>query len=430
MPKVSIIIPAYNQGRFLAVAIDSALQQTYRDLEVIVVDDGSTDETRDVAARFGDRITYIHQKNTGLPGARNRGIREARGEYLCFLDSDDFYHPEKIQRQVELLEADPQIGFVYCDIITTDEAGQAVAEQSSVNSPTRQMSGNIFQTLMMAGYFPPHTVMIRRKVVEAVGEFDPALGGHADYDLWLRVSAAGHAACFIDEKLAYYRTYPTSMSKDGAHMAETRLATFKKICQHHPELVARSIHNLQQSNQNLFLANAWLNRNWEKVLNGGISVSSGPDEPGEQFSFVKHVHQASLSKGKKEQLAVWDVTLNEISSRAIFLQPPAELAFSVPVSEPGELITAIAVHPEAWNKPKAGGCEFYVRVDGRVAFVEAIDPIHIPRDRCWHEIRLCIPQSPSGQHQVTFETRALGNSVDFRWALWRKPRFTWHSSYG
>ena len=125
MPKVSVIIPAYNQAKFLAVAIDSCLEQTYRDIEVIVVEDGSTDETRDVAARFGDRISYIHQENTGLAGARNRGIGESKGEYLCFLDSDDFFHPQKIQRQVELIEADPQLGFVYCDIVTTDEAGQA-----------------------------------------------------------------------------------------------------------------------------------------------------------------------------------------------------------------------------------------------------------------------------------------------------------------
>src|SRR5712672_3063531 len=124
MPKVSIIIPAYNQARFLGVAIESALRQTFSDLEVIVIDDGSTDQTRQVAAGFGDRIRYIHQDNTGLPGARNRGIRESSGEYLCFLDSDDFYHPDKLQRQVELLDADPEIGFVYCDIVTTDEAGQ------------------------------------------------------------------------------------------------------------------------------------------------------------------------------------------------------------------------------------------------------------------------------------------------------------------
>ena len=427
MSKVSIIIPAFNQARFLAVAIDSALQQTYRDVEVIVVDDGSTDETRDIAARFGDRITYVHQENTGLPGARNRGWRESGGEYLCFLDSDDFYHPEKVQRQVELLDADPQLGFVYCDIVTTDEAGQPVPEQPSVNSPARQMSGNIFQTLMMAGYFPPHTVMIRRSVLEAVGEFDPSLGGNADYELWLRASAAGHKACFIDERLAYYRTYPTSMSKDGLHMIETRLAAFQKICRLHPDLAAQSIHHLQQSNQDLFLANAFLNQNWEGVMKKTGPLESAPDKTSEQFSLLKNVHQASLARGSKEQLAVWDVTLNEASSQAIFLQPPAELLFTIPFSGPGKLSTAIAIHPEAWNKPKAGGCEFYIRVDGRVALVAAIDPVSLPGDRGWFEIKLDIPQSPSGEHQITLETRAIGNSVDYRWALWREPKFTWQA---
>src|ERR1051326_446413 len=124
MAKVSIIIPAYNQAQFLAAAIESALQQTHRDVEVVVIDDGSTDDTRQVAERFANRIIYVYQENTGLPGARNRGIRESSGEYLCFLDSDDSYHSEKAQRQAELLDENPEIGFVYCDIITTDEAGQ------------------------------------------------------------------------------------------------------------------------------------------------------------------------------------------------------------------------------------------------------------------------------------------------------------------
>jgi len=304
MPKVSIIIPAFNQARFLGAAIESALRQTFSDLEVVVVDDGSTDETRQVAAGFGDRIRYIRQDNTGLPGARNQGIRESSGEYLCFLDSDDFYHPDKLQRQVELLDGDPELGFVYCDIVTTDEAGQPLPEQPSVNSATRQMSGNIFQTLMLAGYFPPHTVMIRRTVLEAVGHFDLNLGGHADYELWLRTSAAGHKACFIPERLAYYRTYATSMSKDGQHMADTRLATFQKLCRLHPDLIAQSLHNLQQSNQDLFLANAWLNRNWEGVLKKVGTFQSAPDKASDRCSLLKLLPQARIARGKKEQVAI------------------------------------------------------------------------------------------------------------------------------
>src|SRR5947209_2872680 len=356
MPKVSIIIPAYYQGRFLRAALESALGQSHRNVEVVVIDDGSTDDTAEIAAGFADRIKYIRQENAGLPSARNRGIRESSGDYLCFMDSDDFYDPEKVQRQAELLDADPELGFVYCDIITTDEAGQPLPEQASVYSPSRQMSGNIFQTLMLAGYFPPHTVMIRRRVLEAVGEFDPELGGHADYELWLRAAAAGHTACFINQKLAYYRTYPTSMSKDGQHMAETRLETFRKISRLHPDLVAQSLQNLQQSNQDLFQANAWLNRNWESVLNKVGSLDPTMNKATEQCSLLKLLAQAKLTRGKKEQLGTWDVTLNEVSSQAIFLQPPAALVFTLPTSAAGELSTAIALHPETWDKPQAGPC--------------------------------------------------------------------------
>jgi hypothetical protein len=119
------------------------------------------------------------------------------------------------------------------------------------------------------------------------------------------------------------------------------------------------------------------------------------------------------------------VVLNEAGSQALFLQPPAELVFRVPVSEPGILSTAIAIHPEAWNKANAGGCEFQIRVDGRLALAAAIDPIHLAGDRCWHELKLNIPQSPTNHHEVIFETRSIGNSADFRWALWRAPKFSW-----
>src|SRR5947209_10693020 len=148
----------------------------------------------------------------------------------------------------------------------------------------------------------------------------------------------------------------------------------------------------------------------------------------EQCSLLKLLAQAKLTRGKKEQLGTWDVTLNEVSSQAIFLQPPAALVFTLPTSAAGELSTAIALHPETWDKPQAGPCEFYLRVDGRLALVMAIDPVNVPSDRCWHQIKLNIPQSPSGSHQVTFETRALGQSTDFRWALWRAPRFVWQKT--
>ena len=175
MTKVSIIIPAYNQARFLAQAVDSALQQTHPNLEVVVVDDGSTDETPQVADSFASRpnVRIIHQANAGLPGARNRGLVESTGDYVCFLDSDDYYAPDKVARQAALLDADPELGFVYCDITTVDESGQPVPEQYSIAKSQRELSGNLFTSLLLGGYFPPHTVMIRRAVLDRTGAFNP-----------------------------------------------------------------------------------------------------------------------------------------------------------------------------------------------------------------------------------------------------------------
>jgi glycosyltransferase involved in cell wall biosynthesis len=240
METVSIIIPAYNQGRFLAKAIETALHQTGAETEVVVVNDGSTDNTAEVAATFKGHgnFRYIEQANQGLPGARNRGIRESTGTYLCFLDADDFYHPDKVRKQVELLEADPRLAFVYCDVLCVDEAGNTLPGQWSVSEAQRVLSGNLFRSLMLGGYFTPHTVMIRKRVLDEVGMFDLELGGNADYELWLRVSGAGHRAYYLNERLAYYRMHGNNMTKDGLRMAETRVAAIRKIIERYPAAAA------------------------------------------------------------------------------------------------------------------------------------------------------------------------------------------------
>lgn len=151
-----------------------------------------------------------------------------------------------------------------------------------------------------------------------------------------------------------------------------------------------------------------------------------PSDLIEEFSFLSHLPMAKMARGKPEQKAVWEVTLDGACVRSLYLQPPAELLFEVPTPAAGELITAVAIHPDAWDKPGAGGCEFHVRVDGRLAFVVAIDPANVPEDRNWHEIHLPIPHNSSRMsHQIMLETRSIGTNSDFRWALWREPRFLW-----
>jgi len=425
-PRVSIIIPAYNQARFLRQAIESALGQTQISVEVIVVNDGSTDETPEVIAAYQSdpRFKSVTQANAGLPAARNRGLAEATGEYLCFLDSDDFYTPDKCAKQAAILDAKPEIGFVYCDITTVDEAGNPKPEQSSIGQNQRTLSGEIFPALIMAGYFPPHTVMIRRKILEAVGNFDPTLGGNADYDLWLRASARCKAE-YQDEKLAAYRDWGNSMSKNLDHMDETRCRTLQKAARLHPELAGDGLNRLQKATGQLFRANQQLNRELFQTMTR-VPAASARKRGDQNYSLLMNLPMGQVTQGKPEQSALWDVVMNGQPSKALLLQPPVELSFEMPTNAAGVFTAEITIHPDAWEKPEAGACEFQVQIDRRLAFAIVIDPTKAPADRCWHPVQIDVPKIAGGKHQIVLRTRSIGRP-DYRWALWRNPQFAWKS---
>jgi ubiquinone/menaquinone biosynthesis C-methylase UbiE len=157
------------------------------------------------------------------------------------------------------------------------------------------------------------------------------------------------------------------------------------------------------------------------------AARSGPVPEGHEriYSFIRQFKHASVLKGKPEQAAVWDLTLHGQSAQALYLQSPAQLAFDIPTAEPGTFESAAALHPDVWNNPASGGCEFHVRVDERTAYVLALDPIHLPADRRWHPIKLPVPASLKGRHRIILETRSVGGSDAFRWAVWRAPAFAW-----
>jgi len=169
---ISVIIPAYNHARYLAEAIDSVLAQTYAPLEIIVVDDGSTDGTPAVAASYGDRIRYIRQENAGVGAARNNGIAAARGEYLAFLDSDDIWLPEKLEREIALFDADPQLGFVHCGVEKFDESGQTTISMTGaegwIATDLLRLDREVIAALGSCPIVPKH-------VAEEVGGYDPRL---------------------------------------------------------------------------------------------------------------------------------------------------------------------------------------------------------------------------------------------------------------
>jgi len=208
-PLVSVIVPAYNVRRFIRRSLASLLAQTYPHLEVIVVDDGSTDGTADAVRELADpRIVYVRQDNLGIGAARNSGIRASRGEYVTLLDADDVYLPEKVRKQVTFLEQHPEYAAVYCNAINYFSRNPRRLYRNRVPHP----SGEIFRELLSSSFINPNTIMIRRSVLLAGFMFpEGGRGRYAeDYDLFLRMARAGHLFGYIDEDLVVVEVRPGS----------------------------------------------------------------------------------------------------------------------------------------------------------------------------------------------------------------------------
>ena len=205
-PTVSVIIPTYNRAHLISRAIKSVLNQTYQDFEVIVVDDGSTDNTEKIVKSFNDsRIRYIrHEMNRGGAAARNTGIKAARGEYIAFLDSDDEWLPEKLRRQVEYLESsDEKVGVVYCSQYLQDDSTNTVGEPGG-----DLYTGNVYKYLLR-GWCPPTTslFLVKYRLLTEVGFFDPSLPSFQDYDLWLRLAQICYFGA-VEAPLVIKHTHP------------------------------------------------------------------------------------------------------------------------------------------------------------------------------------------------------------------------------
>ncbi|WP_300156553.1 glycosyltransferase [Solidesulfovibrio sp.] len=210
--RISVVIAAYNYGRFLPDAIRSALEQRDVSCEVVVVDDGSTDDTADVLRRHGRDVVVVSQENKGLSAARNAGLARARGRYVVFLDADDLLLPGVLASQLRALREDGRKAMAVCRshfFETLDARGQP--------RPTGEW--RLFREALDAhlchfNIAPPHAFMVRREAVEGCGGFDAGLAACEDHDLWLRLAVAGEApVCNPDGRVAY-RRHPGSMSRN------------------------------------------------------------------------------------------------------------------------------------------------------------------------------------------------------------------------
>lgn len=224
-PQVSVVIPAHNAAWCVGRAIDSVLAQSFSDFELIVVDDGSSDGTAAVLAGYGDRLRVLAQANGGMSNARNAGIRAARGRYLAFLDADDRWLPEKLARQVALLDARPELAFCAAVATLEDPEGRRVGEWRGHDGATAGISEVFANHGAVAG--GASAVLARRELVTALGGFDEALAGAEDTDLWIRLAGRGGFAC-IAEPLVVVLRRPGSVSGNRKNMRRGALAMTRK----------------------------------------------------------------------------------------------------------------------------------------------------------------------------------------------------------
>ncbi len=229
MPTFDVIIPAYNAARFLALALDSVEAQTFRDWRILLVDDGSTDETpelvRPYQERLGDKLLYIRQSNAGLPAARNTAIRHATAEYLALLDADDVWLPRRLEATLAAFQARPAAALAYGYVSRIDPRGQVI---DTFDKPASYAEGRVAPYLYMRMLdLPCPTVSFRRDSAEAVGGFDESLRASEDRDLWIRLTARQEAV-LVREVIALYRLSPQAMSTDVNRMTTSQLRLVEK----------------------------------------------------------------------------------------------------------------------------------------------------------------------------------------------------------
>ena len=231
-PLVSVIIPAFNSGGWLAQAIDSALSQTYPNREIVVVNDGSTDlNTREVAHRYLPSITYIERENGGVAAARNTGIEASTGELIALLDQDDVWLPHKLEVEVRAWLARQHVALVHSSYHLIDEEGHRIGTQGDQKwlSRLREREYKPLPGLLMDVPICSATTLFPRNILDEVGMLDPALSGTDDWDLWLRMAAGGYTFYCIGEPLAEYRTHAANTSRNIDLMVNGVLRTLDKF---------------------------------------------------------------------------------------------------------------------------------------------------------------------------------------------------------
>jgi len=228
---VSVIMPVYNREEYVGYAISSILDQTYSNVEVVAVNDGSTDRSLQILREFEDKypgkVVVIDQANQGQVASRNNAISQAKGRYIAFLDSDDLWQPTKLEKQMPLFN--DVVGLVYCAVDNINEDGEKI-DTELCESDCR---GDIYPKLLVSNRMTGGTVVVRRDVIDKVGVFDTDFPAAENWDLWIRVCKVSEAD-FVNEPLVQYRFHPGNMSKDQTLMLSVIQRIIDKHCSDAP----------------------------------------------------------------------------------------------------------------------------------------------------------------------------------------------------
>ena len=256
-PEVSVIIPCYNSERFIRETLSSVLSQTFAAIEIIIIDDGSTDSTKEIIDSFSDlRIKYFYKQNEGVSIARNRGIGCSKGKYIAFLDADDIWLPEKIERQVGKMEKEKSASLIYSGFYIIDDNGLVM------DTFNRESSGDIIKDLVLIGNTigTSSGVLARREVFEDTGGFDPSLSTAADWDMWIRILNR-YGIAYIDKPLFKYRSHASGMHRNiNIQEQDTRKILHKFFSSLTQENKYRKIKRLSMSNAYMIIAKSYLEK--------------------------------------------------------------------------------------------------------------------------------------------------------------------------
>ena len=226
LPLISVIIPTHNRALWVVEAVESVLAQSFKDFELLVVDDGSTDETAALLAPYRDRLLYDFQDRAGVSAARNRGLELASGQWIAFLDSDDLWLPAKLAAQVDFFDRNPE-----AEICQTEEIWMRNGRRVNPRPRHRKPSGQIFEPSLSLCLVSPSAVMLKKTLIDRIGRFDPQLPACEDYDLWLRISCR-KPVYLIDQALVIKRGgHADQLSRSVPALDRYRIQALVKLLQ-------------------------------------------------------------------------------------------------------------------------------------------------------------------------------------------------------